>query len=555
MSDGDEIEDQLIKELEEIKRRIAELQALEAQHNRAEKTLRRAQTRLKNQFEKQTMELTRARENLQTEEADREQAEELASLLVAAGRTSIVAVKTSIDAICVWSPADGKLLFCNRAFLEQWQIKGDYYDMYHSDCFDDDPKIGILQKVTQATISGGWSGEMTGRAMDGQTFPVLVNTSSILDKEGTVVGLLGIFKDITERKQAEEEKKLLISAVEQSIDGIAMTDLELRLTYVNAAYARMHGYSPGEMIGMKVTDMRNEEQLGELQDIVEKLRIKGFWQGESESIRKDGMPFPVYVTVTLLKDKEGNPDRFVAVARDITERKQAERALRESEAFSSSLLDNAPNPVMVYNPDDSVRYVNPALEKLTGFSSEEIIGRKPPMPWWPEELIDKALADFEESVCEGSRQLTWQFRRKNGERFWVELNSTSIKQDGEYKYHLSSWVDITERKQAEEALHKAYDELEIRVQKRTKELAEANVQLLDEIAERKFAEDVIEESEKRFSKILSSLFHLVFVLDTEGRLTYCYPARPELPLRLTVRPGGSRHSSPRCFRMASSPVR
>ena len=654
MKDGDEIEKRLINELEGIHRRISELQALEANHKRAEKTLQKAQTRLKNQFQKQTAELASARGDLQTEKSDREQAEELASLLVAAGRTSIVAVKTSIDAICAWSPDDGKLLFCNRAFLERWGIEGGYHDMYNSDCFDDDPKSSILQKVTQATISGGWSGELMGRAMDGRTFPVLVNTSPILNKEGTVVGLLGIFKDITELKQVAEEKKLLISAVEQSIDGVAMADLELRLTYVNAAYARMHGYSPEEMIGMKVTDLRSGEHLDKFERVVEKLRIKGFWQGEGERIRKDGTPFPTYLTVTLLKDKEGNPDRFVAVTRDITERKQAEKQLRESEEFSSELLADspnpilvvnpdtsieyvnpafgkltgfsskevvgikppypwwcketlkkntsvfkkamrqgydklelpfqkkngepfwveihslpvvsegefkyylsnwtditerkqaekqlreseefstdlllsAPNPIVVYNADASIRYVNPALEKLTGFSSEQVVGLKPPYPWWRKGTLKKDASDFGKAICGGgAKRLEWQFQKKNGEQFWVELNSTPIMQEGECKYHLSNWVDITERKQAEDKLHRAYDELDTRVQQRTRELAETNTQLWDEIAERKFAEEALEEAEREFRNILSSLFHLVFVLDTEGRLTYCYPAKPEL---------------------------
>jgi PAS domain-containing protein len=67
----------------------------------------------------------------------------------------------------------------------------------------------------------------------------------------------------------------------------------------------------------------------------------------------------------------------------ITEHRQAEEELRESQEFNTSLLENTPEPVVVFNPDISIKYANAAFEKLTGFSSAEITGIKPPFPWWP----------------------------------------------------------------------------------------------------------------------------------------------------------------------------
>jgi PAS domain S-box-containing protein len=134
--------------------------------------------------------------------------------------------------------------------------------------------------------------------------------------------------------------------------------------------------------------------------------------------------------------------------------KEVEQALRESEEFSSSLLANSPNPIVVINSDTSIRYANPAMEKLTGFSKAELVGTKAPYPWWTEETLEKIHKDFEEAVLKGkgAYKLEEHFQTKSGERFFVEITSTSVKSNGESKYYLGSWVDITERKRVEEAL-------------------------------------------------------------------------------------------------------
>jgi PAS domain S-box-containing protein len=134
--------------------------------------------------------------------------------------------------------------------------------------------------------------------------------------------------------------------------------------------------------------------------------------------------------------------------------KEVEQALRQSEEFSSGLLTNAPNPILVINPDTSIGYVNPAMEKLTGFSRAELVGTKAPYPWWADETLDKIHRDFEEAVLKGkgARKLEELFQTKAGERFQVEITSKFVKSNGESKYYLENWVDITERKRIEARL-------------------------------------------------------------------------------------------------------
>jgi PAS domain S-box-containing protein len=166
---------------------------------------------------------------------------------------------------------------------------------------------------------------------DGSRYTALVAPATLYDEEEKFNGFIGTMIDITERKRAEEKIKRLSSAVEQSIDGIAIGDLGPKLTYVNNAFSRMHGYSAEEMIGMKVANLHNEEQMDEYERDMHQIKTQGSWIGEIGHIRKDGTPFPTYMSVTLLKDDNGMPAGILTVARDITEQKRTEQALRERE--------------------------------------------------------------------------------------------------------------------------------------------------------------------------------------------------------------------------------
>jgi len=147
------------------------------------------------------------------------------------------------------------------------------------------------------------------------------------DEHGNIIGGLSSAEDITERKKAEERIRKLSTAVEQSIDGIAIGDLEPRLLYVNEAFAQMHGYTPEEMIGMPVTKLFSEEQMAEYKEALNQQENQGYWEGEVGHVRKNGVAFPVYASITLLRDDNGKPLGTLAVNRDITESKRREQEL------------------------------------------------------------------------------------------------------------------------------------------------------------------------------------------------------------------------------------
>ena len=173
--------------------------------------------------------------------------------------------------------------------------------------------------------------EYTAQRKDDSTFPVVIHSAPIIH-ESTVVGMRGIIIDISGLKETERKVRTISSAVEQSIDGIAIGDLEPKLLYVNEAFARMHGYSPEEMIGMRVVTLHTEEQMNQYKKGINQIKTRDSWIGEIDHIRKDDTSFPTYMSVTLLRDEKGKPTGILAICRDITERKEAEKALREREA-------------------------------------------------------------------------------------------------------------------------------------------------------------------------------------------------------------------------------
>ena len=125
----------------------------------------------------------------------------------------------------------------------------------------------------------------------------------------------------------------------------------------------------------------------------------------------------------------------------------AQRLQEYGEPAFNLILYHAPNPIMVINLDTSILYANRALEKLTGFTSEELIGRKAPYPWWTGETLVQNNINFIRHMRGELREYEVPLQRKDGEQRWVEINSVPMESSRQVKYYLSSWVDITERKQ------------------------------------------------------------------------------------------------------------
>jgi len=131
------------------------------------------------------------------------------------------------------------------------------------------------------------------------------------------------------QRQAQEKIKMLSSAVEQSIDGIAIFDLEDRLTYANRAFTQMLGFNQEEMQGMYLKNLNNKELFPVIR-YMKQIKERGRWEGELYHRRKDGSIFPTYISATLLKGNNAMTNGILAVIKDITSLQDAELSIKET---------------------------------------------------------------------------------------------------------------------------------------------------------------------------------------------------------------------------------
>ena len=189
--------------------------------------------------------------------------------------------------------------------------------------------------------------------------------------DGTIVHL-AVSHDITERKQAEHDALLLGAIVDSSDDAIISKNLDSTITSWNKSAERLFGYTASETIGQPVTILIPPDRLDEEPQILDRLK-RGERVDHFETVRqtKDGRLIDISLTISPVKDGRGNIIGASKIARDVSERRRMEEALRASQASFRQLADSMPHMVWTARPDGYLDYYNERWYEFTGFGRED----------------------------------------------------------------------------------------------------------------------------------------------------------------------------------------
>jgi PAS domain S-box-containing protein len=329
---------------------------------------------------------------------------------------------------------------------------------------------------------------------------------------GNIVGRVCSFRDISERKRKEaelaESQRRLASLID-SLPGIAFScsnDPKWSMRYLSEGCLNLTGYTSEELLERRVVSYNSithpEDLPKVLTTINQGVAKKQPYVVEYRIRTKSGEEKWVWEKGSGVFDSKGEGLGLEGFITDITDRKQSEKALKEKEEFLQLVLDNIPQFIFWKDRNSTYLGSNRNFALVAGFSTpEEIVGKTDYHLAWKKEESDF----FRECDARVMKTNTPEYHiiepqlQANGKQAWLDTNKVPLHDaKGNVVGILGTYEDITERKQAEEALKSAKQELEIRVEERTTELRQAIRKLQGEIEERKRTAAELQRSETRF---------------------------------------------------------
>jgi PAS domain S-box-containing protein len=320
--------------------------------------------------------------------------------------------------------------------------------------------------------------------LNGQKIWLDSNIIPLHNSKGKVIGVLGCCEDITERRKIEQQLKLTQFTLDHLGDSVFFVQEDASLFYVNDAACEKLGYTKTELLSLKVMDInplyfaesnQNWSNFWQGTQQVQSLVIEGFHR------KKNGEFYPVEINIYHLQfeDKAYN----CAIAKDITERKKAEQALKESEEKYRLMANNSTDLISRLSHDGVYLYASPACINLLGYQPEELEGKSAYDFFHPEDI--SLINNTHQSILNHPNvsTISYRIRRKDHQYIWFETKCKTVTdpQTGKVLEILAVSRDITARKKAEIAL---------------------------------------QESEQRYRRIVETANEGIWIIDMEAKTTY-----------------------------------
>lgn len=326
-----------------------------------------------------------------------------------------------------------------------------------------DPEDTVAWRLWQESLKGDTGTNYESRLIrkDGTASWVSISWRPMYDDDGVFAGVCTTMLDISEKKNTEERLSLAGRRLEELSDRTADLFWEMtadgRFTYVSNA-VRSLGFEPADWIEHSIIEFLPEAEQIELSRLLaDESRESGPRHYEMPLIKKDGTT----VWLEILSDAvklDGRVVGYRGVSRDITPRKQAEHALRESEERYKSIVENSRDMILLTTPTGEISYISPACYVLTGYTAQEILDDQ----LWlihPDDT-DRMRKEFQRAR-NGEIETGIEYRHitKQGETRWISQSWSPIMDDDKVRLIVSIIRDITDQKQAEQALQNAHKEL------------------------------------------------------------------------------------------------
>ncbi len=391
----------------------------------------------------------------------------------------------NISQFCWMADAQGDIFWYNRRWYEYsgttWEeMQGwGWQELHHPHHVK-----RVVSRWRRSLETGvPWEDTFPLRGRDGSWRWFLSRAMPIRDPEGRIVRWFGTNTDITEQKEAEEalreSERRFRATIENAAVGIAHVATDGRWLRVNETLCRIVGYRQEDLLGKSFAELTHPDDLE-----ADWAHARQVLAGELESysmdkryLRADGTTIWVSLTASLVRTPSGDPEYFVAVIRDISERKQLEQNLRESETRLRRVIDNMIGFVGVLDTQGTLLEVNDAALIVAGLTREDVIGKEFwNCYWWnygPE--VARQVQEATEQAAAGETvRYDVAVRAANDTRLDIDFMIAPARDErGEIAFLVPSAVDITGRKQYENALRELSQNLSQQVEARTNDLRDA----------------------------------------------------------------------------------
>ncbi len=422
--------------LRDITERKRALEAL----GKSEEALKDANEALEMRVEERTAELScEIEERKLAEEALRESEATVRSILNATSDTFILV------------SADGVILAINQAGAERMgkspeELQGtDVFSHFAPDLAEERKRR--IDEVFRSGKPACFEDQRDTYVFNNSIFP-------IFGEKGVVDRVVIAAQEITERKQADKEFRKLSLAVEQSPVTVVITDTDGNIEYVNPKFTELTGYSYDEVIGQNPSILKSGEHTPEFyEDLWKTITSGNEWRGEFHDKKKNGELYWEEASISPIIDENAVITHFLAVKEDITEKKLAEEALRESEEKFRTLFEESKDAIYIGTPDGKILDCNPTSVELLGFSSMEEFMQLENIAQVYDDPKDREALITELKRKGFIKDIEVALRRKDGEKIFVIVTIDQVMDEGGNITAFRAIAhDITERKRAEEAL-------------------------------------------------------------------------------------------------------